>query len=516
MKTHALKHRGAPPKWSARMIAGAALLLLPAATWAAEDAWVPDHAHATFFRNNTLQDFTVQAMSQVSTTSGCFVAPEDYKFTNGTQNVPVGAGRVTEVLNIDDTDHCLESGDVWRFVLAMNGCPTTHEFRVRGDGALSVRGIPFVTSPLLTSLDFCGTLVPTRLFARGSYYESGVYITLGVDPYSGLGPTRQPSDPDQLTVTSYNTYLGTASKPERCERADAMARVLPQLDTDVLVLEEMNLREADCFDGVELAAYLWTGDMTSTNDDHIENDSYARSTSGSGTSPNGDDKYGPANGAFPYISQFVSGIPVNGFEFETGGVVILSKYPVTMIANRTYGDRSTPEQKGFIVARIHKSVLGAGARDYYIVATHTDSDADYRQPQIWELSTQLSQLVANQRIPAGARVILAGDLNTTAKQGELSPLAVDVQYSPGPGTESYGQQTLASYYPYSRDSRVNFYHNTGSTGTIDWVLPMSVPTGGYDFADPRSFSWHVFPIRETRFKFAELSDHFAVTGRFTY
>jgi endonuclease/exonuclease/phosphatase family metal-dependent hydrolase len=379
-----------------------------------------------------------------------------------------------------------------------------------------VAGSSFLPIPVRVSLDFCGTWVPTTLFGRDSYYESGAYITLGADPFSGLGPTRNASDPNQLTVTSYNTYLGTNSKPERCERAKAMARVLEQLDTDVLVLEEMNLREADCFDGVELAAYLWTGDMTSTNDDHIENDGYARSLSGSGSSPNGDDKYAPANGAFPYISQFVSGIPVNGFEHETGGTVILSKYPVTMIANRTYDDRSTLEQKGFIVARIRKSVVGAGSRDYYIVATHTDADAGYRTQQIQELSVSMAQMAASSQIPAGARVILAGDLNTTAKKGELSPLAVDVQYSASSIPESYGQQTLTGYYPYSRDSRVNFYHNTGSTGTIDWVLPMSVLTPAYDFADPSSFSWYVLPIRDTRFKFAELSDHFAVTGRFVY
>lgn len=519
MKTHVLTHSSALSKFHVGMVASVALLLLPATIWAAEDAWVPAHGHATFFRNNTLQDFTVLSMGQQSTTSGCFVSPEDYKYTSGTQNVPVGAGRVVEVLNVDDTDHCLKSGDVWRFVLARNGCSNTYEFRVRGDGALAVGNTPFWSTSARVALDFCGTLVQTQLFGRDSYYESGVYITLGVSPFSGLGPTRNTSDPNQLTVTSYNTYLGTSSKPERCERSKAMAQALEQLDTDVLVLEEMNLREADCFDGVELAAYLWTGDMTSTNDDHIENDSYARSKSGSGSSPNGDDKYAPFNGAFPYISQFVSGIPVNGFEWETGGVVILSKYPVTMIANRTYDhlDSSSLEQKGFIVARIRKSILGAGAQDYYIVATHTDSDATYRTPQIGELMVALTQMVANSQIPAGARVILAGDLNTNGKNGELRPLAVDVQYSaPGAGTEGYGQQTLTQYYPYSRDSRVNFYHNTGSTETIDWVLPMSVRTPAYDFADPSSFSWYVLPIRDTSFKFAELSDHFAVTGRFVY
>ncbi|WP_224240228.1 endonuclease/exonuclease/phosphatase family protein [Hyalangium gracile] len=489
----------------------ALLCLLPASAWAV-DAWIPDHGHASFFRNNSTSDFTIQAISQIASTSGCTTSGTDYHYTSGTANVAVSAGDMVEVLNVDDTANCLKSGDKWRFMLARNGCATTHEIQISGDGSLSANGGAFSSTGVDKLLSFCGVPVVVNLFGRDSYKESGVYVTIGTNSFSERGPTRDASNIHTLTVTSYNTFLGTGSKPERCDRSESLATVLEQLDTDVLVLQEMNLREADCFDGLELAAYLWTGNRTSTGDDHIENDSYANSKSGTGSSPNGDSKYAGANGAFPYISQFVSGIAVNGNEEETGGVVILSKYPLTMIENRTYAERNSDEEKGFIAVKVTKSSGGA-SQDYYLVATHTSSNISVCKEQLAEMASYLN---TTSEIPDGARVILAGDLNSNGKTGEFTGLGVNVQYTGTFPLESYGHQTGTQYYPYSRDSRLDFYHNNGSMETIDWVQPMSAPTTGHDYADPASFSWYVFPIRDTGFKFADLSDHFAVTGQFTY
>ena len=44
----------------------------------------------------------------------------------------------------------------------------------------------------------------------------------GDDPHGGLGPVSSPGDLDALTVTSFNTYLGTEEKPERNGRARAI------------------------------------------------------------------------------------------------------------------------------------------------------------------------------------------------------------------------------------------------------------------------------------------------------
>jgi endonuclease/exonuclease/phosphatase family metal-dependent hydrolase len=482
----------------ATAIAGASLSL-PATAWA-DDAWSPDYGYAAFVRNNTTSAFRIQQVSQTSSGTGCTTVDTDYTFTNGTSNIEITGGGMMAVVDLVDTTNCAKSANVWRLILAKNGCSTTHSIEIRGDGSLAADGGSFTSSSTDKSLNFCGTTHTVNLFGRPSFYESGVYVTIGTDPHGKLGPVSDPLDVHKLSVTSYNAFLGTDSKPERCDRAAALASALETLDTDVLVLEEMNLREAGCFDGLELAAHLWTG---SEDESSIEDDDYACSASGSGSSPYG-------GGAFPYISQFVSGITVNDNEYFTGGVVILSKYPVTMVENNTYDRLHNKEEKGFIVVKITKDD-GDVEQDYYIVATHTSAETDYLPDQLEELASYLD---TTSEIPDDARVILAGDLNTNGQAGELEDLGVDIQYLSA--TDTHVGQTGTQYYPHSRDSSVNFYHNNGSLETIDWVQPMSEATTGHDYADPTTFNWHVFPVRDTSFKFADLSDHFAVTATFSY
>lgn len=464
------------------------------------DIWKPywEHEHSVYFRNNKLTDFQITSAQRSSSSSGC--STSEYDFVNGT-SVSIPASRVVEVLNVDSGD-CRNSSNVWKFNLTQSSCSgTTYSLYVRGDGRVSTNGTTFASSSTNTSLSFCGSSVTVNLQGRGSFYGTGVYITIGADSFGDLGPSRDASSENKLTVTSYNTYLGTDSKPERCERAEALKSALSSINSDVLVLEEMNLRESGCTDGLELAAYLWTGDGTEAGDDALENNSYANSTSGTGTSPQ-------KAGVFPYISQFVSGIAVNGDESETGGVVILSKYPVTMIKNSTFpgSHRKTAEQKGFLVAKVTK-----GTKDYYVVATHPDATSSYRDDQIGDIR---SYLTTTGDIPASARVILAGDLNTDGKDGELANIGVSLGYASA--TNTYASQTNTQYFALSRYSPVNFYKCCKGNENIDWVQPMSSVNPARSFTAPSSFSWYVHPVRDVNFKFTELSDHFAVTGMFTY
>lgn len=462
------------------------------------DIWKPywEHEHAVYFRNNKLTEFQITSAQRSSSSSGC--STSEYDFVNGT-SVSIPASRVVEVLNVDSAD-CRNSSNVWKFNLTKSDCTgTTYPIYVRGDGRVSTDGATFASSSTNTSLNFCGSSVAVNLYGRGSFYATGVYITIGADSFGELGPSRDASNENKLTVTSYNTYLGTDTKPERCERAEALKTALASIGSDVLVLEEMNLRESGCTDGLELAAYLWTGDGTETGDDILENNSYANSQSGTGTSPQ-------KAGAFPYISQFVSGIAVDGDENETGGVVILSKYPVTMIKNVTFGHRRTAEQKGFLVAKVTK-----GTKDYYVVATHPDWKSGYRDDQIGDIE---GYLTTTGDIPANARVILAGDLNTDGKSGQLAGLGVDVGYAGA--TNTYANQTNTQYFPVSRYSPVDFYKCCTGNENIDWVQPMVSVNPARSFTAPSSFSWYVHPVRDVNFRFAELSDHFAVTGMFTY
>lgn len=466
------------------------------------DVWQPywEHEHAVYFRNNKLTTYKITGISRSASSSGC--SSSDFTYTNGSTPT-LDAARVVEVLNIDDSA-CRNTSNVWKFVLTKDGCTDSHSIYVRGDGSVSSNGSSWYSSSTNQSLSYCGSTITVNLQGRDNFYATGAYITIGSGKYGDLAPTRDSSDQNKLTVTSFNTYLGTESKPEKCDRAEAMKSVLASLNTDVLVLEEMNLRSSGCTDGLELAAYLWTGDDTETGDDTLEYDSYASSDSGSGVSP-------AKSGVFPYISQFASGLATDGDEDRTGGVVILSKYPVTMLENYSFPNgsgtndhRRTSEQKGFIVAKITK-----GTQDYYVLATHPDADSTYRTRQIGDIEDYLKSTTD---IPSGARVILAGDLNTDGLAGELSGIGVNVGYSSG----SYANQINTAYYSKSRDSTIDFYKCCQGNENIDWVQPMTAVKSGYTFTQPTSFSWYVHPMRDVTFKFAELSDHFAVTGSFSY
>ena len=469
----------------------------------ATDTWDPGtDDYGIFVRNNTTTDYALSSISVVSTASSC--SSSEYKFPEGT-SVTASASKVVEPVNVDSSD-CRTSSSKWKFTLTKAGCSaSSYTFQVRGDGAISDNnGTTFYSVGTTVSKSFCGVNLNVNMYGRSSLYESGLYITLGTNEYGQLEPTRDPSNANKLAVVAYNTYMGTNSKPEECDRSEYMKSVLANLDTDVLVLSEMNLRESGCFDGMELAAYLWTGDDSADGDDWIELDAYdyADSTDGSGSSPNGNTLYSGADGAFPYISQWVSGIAVDGKEWQTGGDVILSKYPLEMLENDTYSDVSgDEEQKGFITAKITKTA-GGQSKDYYIIATHTYKSGTTRDNQIAEIETYLATTTD---IPSGARVIVTGDMNTNGQAGELDELGI--------AARGYPNQINTNYYPYSRDSTINFYHNDGSQETIDWVQPSVC---GNDFTPPSSFDWYVLPMRSVSFKFAELSDHFAVAGLFTW
>lgn len=174
--------------------------------------------------------------------------------------------------------------------------------------------------------------------------NKGSYITIGDDYFGEKGPINK-EDPNILTVSSYNVYLGNADKPDKGRRAKHLQEALAAMDTDVLCLQEMNYRRRGVDDAIELAAYLWTGD----DDDSILNEipsflenkytpeEFNQHKYTSGASVNPENSISPKkNGAFPYISQFIDGLPPNSNDIDimgskraplyTGGGVILSKY----------------------------------------------------------------------------------------------------------------------------------------------------------------------------------------------
>jgi endonuclease/exonuclease/phosphatase family metal-dependent hydrolase len=357
---------------------------------------------------------------------------------------------------------------------------------------------------------------------RDKFYDNGAYITIGDDRFGELGPkaTATTTSTSTITVTTFNTFLGRDNKPEACTRGSYLLNnVLSQLDTDVLLLQEVNYRDDNCAtDGHDLVSYLWSLGKT-----HITNDSYAGSSSGSGTSLKKD-------GKFPYVSQMISGIAEGGDEKKTGGGVILSKWPLTMIANKKFNNCTSScggEEKGFIVVKIIKN-----EKTYFIINTHTqagkETNETTRKAQLDEIAKWISD---NRSTLAGHRVILGGDLNTALDEDAKSSEGINTYFTTYDPTNfgSWSGDTLMSdtrrintaYYPYSRDNRKNFYANStdetspGEVFIIDWLIPI-LSKSGTSFSTPSTYQWWVHPVRWMPFTYADLSDHFAVSAVFRY
>jgi endonuclease/exonuclease/phosphatase family metal-dependent hydrolase len=350
--------------------------------------------------------------------------------------------------------------------------------------------------------------IPVYYRGRNYLHDTGSYVTVGLDYFGELGPTRTGSTDNTLTVTAFNAHMGDSdgSRDEQCERGIYYQKVLASLSTDVLLLQEMNYNSAYCStDAHDLISYLWTGNA----DETFVNHSYAKGDNGQGVSPQ-------MGGVFPYVSQMVEGASTDYYEDRTGGSIILSKYPLSMIYNERWtGAADVGEgQKGFIIVKVTKN-----SKDYYIVNTHLSCcDNTARRAQLLQISSKLNTL------PSGARMIYGGDLNAglsdSAKDSSYpndhwkvyDPL--DGGYS---GSWIMSKQINTAYYPYSRDGRKVFYGAGTDVKNIDWVVPIQKrPDSTASFTVPTSYKWWVHPMRYVPFAFADLSDHFAVTAVFGY
>jgi endonuclease/exonuclease/phosphatase family metal-dependent hydrolase len=292
---------------------------------------------------------------------------------------------------------------------------------------------------------------------------------------------------------------------------------LDAMDTDVLCLQEMNYREGGYWDALEIAAFLWSGRKDTDSEDLITESDYAK-----GASVNPNFKESPRQGgSFPYISQFTDGLPEKPSNFivegkkraplYTGGGVILSKYPLEMIANITFDDldgevvlgTKYAEQKGFIVVKITKQ-----GQDYYILNTHTQSGGGSTQKnQIEEIKNWLAE---KGTIPNEARVIVAGDWNTDLEEdGVIGSTLGGYEKYPTAGDIYYADTRREKATFWNRDITIG---SEFSSRQIDWVLYSKEN----NYTNPKNMTAHAFPVRNVNYKYVDLSDHIGVTGTFEY
>jgi endonuclease/exonuclease/phosphatase family metal-dependent hydrolase len=292
------------------------------------------------------------------------------------------------------------------------------------------------------------------------------------DPVGMLGfvPDAAPSA-SELTIMNFNTYLLlgpsalVVAKPDYCERAEQIVSALSSLNIDVVVLNEIASRDILC----PVDAYTLVVD-------HLA---------------------GPGR-PFPYRSQFLNGTPSEGLlgPTSTGGVVILSKYPIETVRHHEFADGSGEDAlmpKGFLHARVTKTVAGQ-SRVYNVIGTHLQAgggsaEVAVRRAQRSEIATYVRGL------PATQPILVSGDLNTAA--GEI------------PGFLSELQAAHAGFDDivlYSSSDDQNYYSDSRAE-RLDWIV--------YSLHGraPASMYWRYLPMRVTHsdhYPAGDLSDHEAV------
>ncbi|MFI5494410.1 hypothetical protein [Actinoplanes sp. NPDC051859] len=365
-------------------------------------------------------------------------------------------------------------------------------------------------------------------------------------------PSRDSSDANALTVTSYAANLDTRLLDDWCERAKYLASYLARLDSDVVLLQGMNMRSSSCTtDATAIVAGLWSSGRSIS-----ALGTYGSGSDGTGSSPNGsnpaDRVY--ANSSFPYVSQFVGGAPVADQPASTGGAVILSKYPLTMLYNKTFTNQSVAgDKRGFVIA----SILKADKKYVLINAGMDPNNDDSRTDQLDQIGRAVADVV-----PDGSRLILGGNLGVTlgtAFNSNTSRYLKPTNYDPdqlgiyrGNATDSKTHLSAArsdSRFLYNLDSLTNFYNYAGgieevrnpaapfgteitwsgtTTTQTSYIAPVrtlpKTSVSPYSTADfdsaryeaPLTFQWWNHEAAHPSFKNWHLSNQYAVTSKLTF
>lgn len=345
----------------------------------------------------------------------------------------------------------------------------------------------------------------------------------------GYLPPDTKDDPFSLTIMNYNTYLLLgpdalwAQKPDYCERAKRIADNASRIfaNVDILVIEELASLDTDCLP--------YTGALFLD------------------TICCGEDK------PFRDRTFLLNGDPGLGFggPSNTGGVVIMSRYPNSLAGNGrvsadyTNAPSSFSEEdevhyvfreangecfgedpigvgsgvsdclmdKGFLRVKFTKSVSLPGktiSQDYFITGTHSqaETNAESKAARTKQYEAIAAYAAA---LPQDVPIIIVGDLNT--EQDEINSMYTTLNAA----------SELPPYYDsrkgplrFSENYSVNYYallqheSDDGKRDNFDWILYSN------HGLKPSGFSYRYLPIRDNTWGRGDLSDHEAVLAEFDF
>ncbi|MGQ5525443.1 sphingomyelin phosphodiesterase [Chitinimonas sp. PSY-7] len=202
---------------------------------------------------------------------------------------------------------------------------------------------------------------------------------------------------------------------------------------------------------------------------------------------------------FPYQTQVVDKDNI----FEDGGVFIASRWPIAGERQMVYSQCTGTDclaNKGVMMVEIIKH-----GKAYHIAGTHTQAwNSDAQRAMRLSQLTSMRQFVDQQRPPATDALFYAGDLNVDkyATPDDYQKMLALFDAAP-PNFVGYG---------WTYDVTVNSLASTGRE-YLDYVLVSNAhrrpSRSENEVKIYRSLSPSVWALRD-------LSDHFAVAGRFQY
>lgn len=209
---------------------------------------------------------------------------------------------------------------------------------------------------------------------------------------------------------------------------------------------------------------------------------------------------------FPYRTSIVG---ADRDIHQDGGVIIVSRWPIELQVQKTFGSTCAGDDclgdKGIMYAKINK--LG---RRYHVFGTHTQAWPTTEGQNTRKLQFQiLRNFIDSRAIPATEPVLIGGDLN-------VNRLKFAQEYSDMLTILSAAQPTRTGH-PYSFDPTTNKL-GSGEQEYLDYVLystrhlrPMTSTNEVLFLKTPRpwkEFAWEG--------DYYDLSDHYAMYGRFSY
>jgi sphingomyelin phosphodiesterase len=209
--------------------------------------------------------------------------------------------------------------------------------------------------------------------------------------------------------------------------------------------------------------------------------------------------------SFPFRTRLVGG-EQSGWLRGNGGVMVLSRWPIEIDAERVFHPRAPLEErfvnKGVVYARIVKR-----GRRVHVFAVHAYARWRAHAVRRRQIET-VAQFVRARDIPHDEPVLIAGDLNIHRGCHEDYRAMLD---------------TLDAHHPIiiGHDSTYDPHHNRLASGSarlfLDYVLysrkhriPVSCTN---EVVRPICPDWRAFPWQPG---YRELSDHFPVIGRFVF